>query len=185
MRLTAQALAAAGYVVAGNRAVRAPAVPASPVPEPAATGLSSAARSRLKPEQLLQVQIIEACRPMVEQAGGKLVAINGELPGGSRLFRLWQAVRRASGYEPGMPDLMALSADGRAGFLELKRGRGEPDLLGRRKARGELSAEQRAWRDWCRERGFEWACVRSVREAEETLSAWGAVAPPEPLFGVT
>ena len=44
--------------------------------------LSASARSYLKPEQLLQVQVIEQLRPRLV-AGAKLIAINGELPGGS------------------------------------------------------------------------------------------------------
>ena len=137
-------------------------------------GLSASARSYLKPEQLLQIAVVEALRPRLVD-GAKLRATNGELPGGSKLFRLWQTVRRAMGYEPGGEDLEALYR-GRAYFIELKRGRGEPDLLGHRKARGELSAVQRTRRAWAEAQGFPTAVCRSVDEVEAALKGWGLIA---------
>ena len=101
---------------------------------PALVGAGDAlsyARSYLKPEQLLQVQVIEQLRPKLV-AGAKLISMCGELPGGTKLFQMWQAVRAAMGYEPGTPDMAALHA-GRVCFIELKRPRGEADLLGHRK----------------------------------------------------
>ena len=142
-------------------------------PELPKPGLSAAARSYLRPEQLLQIAVIEALRPRLVE-GAKLRATNGELPGGSRLFKLWQAVRRAMGYEPGGEDLEALYR-GRAYFIELKRGRGEPDLLGHRKARGELSAVQRTRRAWAEAQGFPMAVCRSVDEVEAALKGWGLI----------
>jgi hypothetical protein len=138
--------------------------------------LSSSARSRLTPEQRLQVECIEQLRPRLV-AGAKLIAINGELPGGTKLFRLWQAVRKAMGYEPGTPDLVGLRA-GSVYLIELKRPRGEPDLLGHRKSRGELSPEQREWRQWAADHGFPWVVARSVAELEDAMVRWGLIGAP-------
>ena len=149
---------------------------ASSVAEPPGHhSLSASARSYLKPEQLLQVAVIEQLRPRLV-AGAKLRATNGELPGGSKLFQMWQTVRREMGYEPGGEDLEALYL-GRAYFIELKRGRGDPDLLGHRTARGELSARQRQRRAWAESQGFPTAVCRSVAEVEAALQGWGLIAP--------
>ena len=136
--------------------------------------LSASARSYLKPEQLLQVECIEAMRPRL-LGGAKLIPLNGELPGGSKLFRLWQAVRAAMGYQPGTPDLMILARSGRSYFIELKRAAGDPDLLGHKKARGELAPEQREWRAWAQEHGIPWAVCRTVPEVENALIGWGLI----------
>ena len=141
---------------------------------PDTSKLSTSARSYLKPEQLLQIAVVERSgHGLVD--GAKLVALNGELPGGSRMFRLWQTVRRAMGYEAGTPDILVLH-DGRAWFLELKRPKGEPDLLGHRKPAGQLSAEQREWLGWAFDSGFPSAVCRSVDEVEAALKGWGLIA---------
>lgn len=132
--------------------------------------LSASARSRLQPEQLLQVEVIEQLRPRLV-LGAKLCALNGELPGGTSLFRMWQSIRKAMGYEPGTPDLCAFGA-GRTCFIELKRPRAEADLLGHRKARGELSSPQRLWRNWAQEQGYDWIVARSVADVESALIRW-------------
>ena len=136
-------------------------------------GLSTASRSYLRPEQLLQIAVIEQLRPRLAE-GAKLIALNGELPGGSRLFRLWQAVRRDMGYESGTPDLVGLDG-GVACFIELKRPKGEPDLLGHRKPAGQLSREQREWLGWAHDSGFHVAVCRSVDEVEAALKGWGLI----------
>ena len=142
--------------------------------------LSAAARSRLKSEQRLQVEIVEALRPEVEAVGGRLVSICGELPGGRggkhKAFVLQQAIRRALGYQPGLPDLAVFWPRGRCGLIELKRPKADaPDLLGHRTAAGQLSPEQRAFRGFCREIALPWAMCRSVEETRAALVEWGCL----------
>jgi hypothetical protein len=146
------------------------------LPKPGPQPLSAAARSRLSPEQLLQVEIVETVRPLLVP-GARLIAINQELPGGSRLFTLWQHIKTAMGSESGSPDMVLLWPKRQVGFWELKRGRGEPDLLGHRKARGELSTEQRRWRNWCGDWDYPYAVPRSVQEAVDLAREWGAAVP--------
>jgi hypothetical protein len=139
--------------------------------------LSADARSRLKSEQRLQVEMCEAVRPRLVP-GARWCATNIEMPGASKLFALFQTIRTAMGAEAGFPDVVVLWPRRNIGFVEVKRGRGEPDLLGHRKARGELSGAQREFRDWCDEWGYLWCSPRSVEEALRYLLAWGAIRAP-------
>lgn len=174
-----QLLAERGYVEVDGRLIRretlAPPEPPPPVAEPT-PGLSARALAKLQPEQRLQIDIVAAIRPRLATCNGKVLLLGGELPGRSRLFRLWQFVRGLMGYEVGQPDLLVLwpADDGcRFGLLENKRPRGDADLLGNRKPAGQLSTEQRAFRDWCRAAGAPWAMPRSVGDALAVLDAWG------------
>lgn len=71
---------------------------------------------------------------------------------------------------PGAPDIVVLGAGG-AGFLELKRA-AEKTLMGR-VSRGQLSDEQKGFRDRCQTAGVNWAVCTSWIEAETALRQWG------------
>jgi hypothetical protein len=136
--------------------------------------LSADARAKLRPEQKLQIEMCEAIRPRLVP-GGRFSATNIELPGASRLFALFQQIRAAQGAEAGFPDAIVLWPVHNIGFVEVKKPRGEPDLFGYRKARGELSSQQREFRDWCHEWGYPYCSPRSVPEVLEVLLGWGAI----------
>ncbi len=170
-----------------------PPAPPSPAPSPAPypwwsppSPLDSWSRRKLGPELSLQVAVVESLWPRALAARGLLFLVGGELPGGGKLFRKWQGVRRWLGYLPGQPDLLLLWPDAagvgpcRCGVLELKRPAGDPDLLGHRKARGEPTPEQRALRAWAALARLPHATPRSVDEAHAALDAWGFPAPRPP-----
>ena len=73
---------------------------------------------------------------------------------------------RAMGQNPGWPDIILVSPEGRFHGLEIK-GPG-----------GSLSTHQRDFRNWCRDHAIPWATVRSVDEAAHVLSDWGALRLP-------
>lgn len=104
--------------------------------------------------------------------GKKRVAANPELAA----FREEQLRRahmvgarlKAMGMLPGITDLILLwpgDAEyfGGVGFLEVKK-------------EGQLSAEQKAWRDLCQGWRLPWGVARSWEQAFETARTWGAVA---------
>jgi hypothetical protein len=177
VRWTPRMLARAGYATTtDHRAVRVIPVVETAF-ERALASLHPRARERLTPEQRVQIEIVAELRPRVEACGGKLLLLGGELPGGSKLFRLHQFVRRLMGYEAGQPDLLFLWPDPpwpcRVGVMEVKRPAGEPDLFGRTTAPGDLSTEQRRFRDWSRGVQAGWARPRTLAEATAALDAWG------------
>ena len=143
----------------------------------ALASLHSRARDKLTPEQRVQIEIVAELRPRLEACGGKLLLLGGELPGGSKLFRLWQMIRRLMGYEAGQPDLLFLWPDPsgpcRVGLMEVKRPASDPDLFGHITPAGDLSTDQRLFRNWCREVRAPWARPRSLAEASAALDAWG------------
>lgn len=145
-----------------------------PEPYPGYVYLSPEAREKLRPEQKLQVEMCEAVRPRLVP-GARFCATNHELPGASKLFELFQQIRMAMGATNGFPDATVLWPTAKIGFVEIKKPRGEPDLFGRRTARGELSGSQRDFRDWCAEWGYPYCVPRSVEELLTTLAEWGAI----------
>lgn len=68
------------------------------------------------------------------------------------------------GLQRGWPDFILLSPQVVPHFLELKRG-----------SLGELSIEQEEFRDWCLERRAAWALARTIEEALDVLTRWGAI----------
>lgn len=73
---------------------------------------------------------------------------------------------------PGAPDIVVIGAGG-AGFLELKRA-AEKTLLGRT-PKGQLSSDQRDFRDQCQALGVNWAVCTSWDEVSATLKSWGVI----------
>ncbi len=115
------------------------------------------------PEQELQIAIVRFCRPRLVP-GAKLIAINGELPGGAEQVRR-AARRRDMGYERGTPDLLAIGAEG-FGFIEVK----TPD--------NSQTKEQVEFEAWVEKFAtnqcpMDYAVVRSVDEAAAHLVLWG------------
>ncbi len=114
-----------------------------------------------RPEEALQIAIVAHWRPKLA-ADVRLLALNGELPGGKEQARR-AGRRKAMGYMRGTPDLGLLHG-GRAYFMELK-------------AKGSLSYEQKNFRTWCRFNGFGYEVVKSVEQAGEWLAAWRLLQP--------
>jgi hypothetical protein len=75
-------------------------------------------------------------------------------------FRQWGALL-GDGAVPGFPDLLIMTRDGRAGFLEVKRPGGKPDER-------QLACHAAIIAD-----GFPLAVVRSVDDALAAVGAWG------------
>lgn len=73
-------------------------------------------------------------------------------------------VQKRMGFVSGAPDLAFVLPDKRAAFIEVKRPR-----------RGVMSDNQTAFADRCEALGVPYAVARSVTEAEQILSAWGAL----------
>lgn len=71
---------------------------------------------------------------------------------------------------PGAPDLLFLWQDG-CGCVELKRA-AEKTLLGRQRS-GQLSVDQRVFRDRCDDLGIPYAVCQSWAEVRDRLKVWG------------
>lgn len=82
--------------------------------------------------------------------------------GGLRNARVAQKMK-AEGLLPGMPDLGFAMEEGRSRWLEMKTGKGS------------LSDYQWGIRRKLEALGHEWALARSIDEALEHLSKWGAL----------
>jgi hypothetical protein len=89
---------------------------------------------------------------------------NGSVLAGDAKARAMQvnALKKA-GMRVGFPDLICLASGGRVGFMEVKR---EGEKLGE---------NQIHWAGALEHLGHHFAVVRSVADAEETLSRWGWV----------
>lgn len=72
---------------------------------------------------------------------------------------------KAEGVRSGVADLCFMLPDGLAGWLEMK------------KPGGSLSDTQKKFRDRCALLGHHWALAKSVDEALEILTRWGALRP--------
>lgn len=82
------------------------------------------------------------------------------LAGGPRERAMQVASLKRNGMRKGFPDLILLKP-GRVGFFELKR------------EGSKLSPDQEHWRDCLKALGHDWDVVRSVADAEESLTEWG------------
>jgi hypothetical protein len=116
-------------------------------------------KSLLPSEREIQRSILAALRTI----GLRVVHI----PNGAHLsgdagqrFRQWGALL-GDGAVPGFPDLLVMTRDGRAGFLEVKRAGGKPDER-------QLACHAAIIAD-----GFPLAVVRSVDDALAAVTAWG------------
>ena len=72
-----------------------------------------------------------------------------------------QGILTALGLKRGVADLVLLLPGGRTGFIEFKT------------LKGQLSLDQKVFRDHAIDRGALWALCRSLEEVEATLRAWG------------
>ena len=81
-------------------------------------------------------------------------------------------LKRDGQLAPGAPDLVFLWDSG-CGCMELKRPT-EQTLLGRQRA-GQLSGEQKVFRDLCERAGVPYEVVMSWPQAREVLKAWGVL----------
>ena len=90
---------------------------------------------------------------------------NGSVLAGDARARAMQSnALKRSGMRPGFPDLILVEHSGenaRVGFMEVKR------------EGGKMSPEQIAFADQCSDWRLPFAVVRSVQDAEETLTQWG------------
>jgi len=79
-------------------------------------------------------------------------------------------LKRDGQLAPGAPDLVFLWENG-SGCMELKRP-AEQTLLGKQRA-GQLSTEQKGFRDLCERVGVPYEVVMSWPQAREVLKGWG------------
>ena len=130
----------------------------------------------LRPEQILSIAIADKLRDL--SLAGQLHAVWSatapELPARGRFVQAWQAIRSAMGCVPGVPDFVLTWAGG-GGWIELKRQRGDSDLFGHRIAAGQLSTNQRAFREWVNHIGCNHAVIHSLDELDATLKLWGCL----------
>jgi len=117
------------------------------------------ARLPVPTEREVQRSILAAIRVM----GLRAVHIpNGAYLSGNAAQRVrqWGALL-GDGALPGFPDLLVMTRDGRAGFMEVKR------------PGGAVAPRQTACHDELRADGFPVAVVRSVDEALAAVKEWG------------
>lgn len=110
-------------------------------------------KRRHSDEESIHRAIVEWLRAVLVDA--KAIHIpNGGKRGKAEAGRL-----KAMGVMPGVPDLMILRR-GVCRFIEIKT------------ATGNLSPEQKAFRDFCVGNCFDWALCRSVDQVRATLEMW-------------
>jgi hypothetical protein len=116
-------------------------------------------RRRGNPEAEIQRAIVAALR--VALPPGAIVHHSGhEQRGGDARAKLAQAIGVGMGVHPGFADLVVVAA-GRVAFLEVKT------------AKGQLSDDQKAFRDTIRAQGLPYAVVRSINDALFALTSHG------------
>jgi hypothetical protein len=118
-------------------------------------------RRNRRPEEALQSAIVAHWRPRLAP-GARLLATNGELPGGAEQARR-AGRRKQMGYLRGTPDLLAKRRDALV-WIEVKVPPNKP------------TAEQAEFARWAIEAGDGWAVATSVEDAGAILSAWGMLA---------
>ena len=121
-----------------------------------------ARRPRAYPEQQFQISLVDFLRrALVPPAQVFSVPNGGLLPGATEAERKKAgALRRAMGLHNGVPDLCVMWQGG-FGYLELKA------------PKGQLSDDQKTFRNACAQCGARWAQVRSMELAEGVLRDWG------------
>ncbi len=103
-------------------------------------------RRRRGPEEEIQRSCVQWL--LVQENLGKLTFFH-PANGGFR-SKAEAGVFKAMGVRAGVPDLVILYPGGRAGFVEIKAGKGR------------LTESQMAWRDLLQDMGFGWREVRSL-----------------------
>ena len=108
-------------------------------------------------ESIIQSQIVSA----LSLAGVYVFMVpNGEL---GKITQAAAGRAKAMGLRSGMADLIVMSPDGRAHFLEVKT------------ATGVLSPSQIRFAELCIKRGWKYEVARTVDEAMEIVRKWGIV----------
>ena len=114
---------------------------------------------RGNPEAAIQRAVVAALRLALPP--GAIVYHSGhEYRGGDARAKLAQAIGVGMGVHPGFSDLVVVS-EGRVAFLEVKT------------AQGQLSGDQKAFRDAIRAQGLLYAVVRSIDDALLALGSHG------------
>lgn len=132
----------------------------------------------MRAEEALQRQILAELVPALMPRGILVASIGAEIAIGGGMGKMLQAAKKAMGGVPGMTDLIVIYPGGRALLMEVKKAsqqRLQPvdgQLRVRSVGAGQLSAEQRAVRDWASRRAVPWALVRSVEEARAAVATY-------------
>jgi len=111
--------------------------------------------TRASPERALHIQAVQFLRRALPHDLPVWHCANGEhrdINTGRKL--------KAFGVLPGVPDLCFLLPTGKAGFIELKAGKGK------------LTDAQQAFATQAQDLGAYWAECRSLEEVERTLINW-------------
>ena len=116
-------------------------------------------KTRGTPEADLQRAVVSALRVVLPKGAIVHHSANEVAQAGPRGAKR-QAILTGMGVHPGFADLLVLW-EGRVLFLELKA------------RKGQLSPEQRAFRDAVQTQGFGWALVRSLDDALGALADHG------------
>lgn len=138
------------------------------VAEARAAGILPAAQPKaqdrpIQHERELAIALAEWLRLM--RSLGRLRALVFHV-GNERSSRQESILAWRMGVEAGVPDLIVCMPGGQGGAIELKR----PD------GKGQLSKEQRQWRDELRAMGWQWAMALSIEDVEATLTKWGVLS---------
>ena len=119
-------------------------------------------RQLLPLEDAIQAAIVQLLRLSADRRTIFLHIPNGMYASakiGARFVKL--------GMLPGAPDLLVITPDGRSHFMEVKT------------AGGYQREPQKAFQARCAVLHLNYAIVRSLRDAEEVLTAWGALRTVE------
>lgn len=133
-------------------------------------------RRMMKPEEVLQRQIVAELRPELAARRIMIASIGAEIALGGDIGRQLQAAKKAMGGVPGMTDLIVIGPGPAGLMLEAKRAstaRMQPVdgvLRVRQVGAGQLTSDQMTMRDFLRAIGWPWALVRSVKEARAAVA---------------
>ncbi len=119
-------------------------------------------RSSLKPEQRLCIEFVDALRRLSAQ--DKLKCVFNHMANEGRRSRINGDQLRSMGMIAGAPDYCFHWRDG-SGFIEMKAGKNN------------LQDSQKDYKLWCEAMGVRYHVCRSVEDALEVLTLWGAIEP--------
>jgi len=108
-------------------------------------------------ESIVQAQIVSA----LSLAGVYVFMVPNDAAGKTNMAKAGRM--KAMGLRAGISDLIVMSADGRAHFLEVKT------------ATGVLSPAQIRFSELCIKKGWKYEVCRSVNEAMDIVRKWGIV----------
>lgn len=121
---------------------------------------------KLGPEETFQAYEIIPYLEGLEKLG---VLAFTHVPNGGKRHMTVAKQMKALGQRRGFPDLIIM-ANGFVGFIEVKRPRIRTN--GKLSAKGVMSDEQKAWRDYFNDKSIPWALVESMNDLEATLREW-------------